>query len=183
MTITQIQPISVVFTLPQKDVPEVQAAMAKGALTTVAYGQDDRTKLGEGSLLLVNNTINQSSGTAAAQGNIPERQPGPLARGVRQRSPDRPVQHDGITVPLSALQQGQNGSLVYIVQPDGTVQQRPVTVAQTLDGRALIDQGLKAGDTVVTAGQYRLSDGIKVTEVAAGNPQVQDSSEASAGML
>jgi multidrug efflux system membrane fusion protein len=56
-------------------------------------------------------------------------------------------------------------------------------VAQTLDGRALIDQGLKVGDTVVIAGQYRLSDGIKVTEVAAGNPQVQDSSEASAGML
>ena len=86
-------------------------------------------------------------------------------------------------MPLSALQQGQNGSLVYIVQPDGTVQQRPVTVAQTLDGRALIDQGLKVGDTVVTAGQYRLSDGVKVAEVAAGSPQVQDSSEASAGML
>ena len=63
------------------------------------------------------------------------------------------------------------------------MQQRPVTVAQTLDGRALINQGLKAGDTVVTAGQYRLIDGIKVIEVAAGSPRVQDSSEASAGML
>jgi multidrug efflux system membrane fusion protein len=93
------------------------------------------------------------------------------------------LQHDAITVPLSALQQGQSGALVYVVQPDGTVQQRPVTVAQTLDGRALIDQGLKAGDTVVTAGQYRLSNGIKVTEVAAGDPQVQNSSESSAGML
>ena len=183
VTITQIQPISVVFTLPQKDVPDVQAAMAKGALTTVAYGQDDRTKLDEGTLLLVNNTINQSSGTAQLKATFPNANrtlwPGEF---VNVRLIVR-VQQNGVTVPLSALQQGQNGSLVYIVQPDGTVQQRPVTVAQTLDGRALIGQGLKAGDTVVTAGQYRLSDGIKVTEVAAASPQVQDSSEASAGML
>ena len=183
VTITQIQPISVVFTLPQKDVPDVQAAMAKGALATVAYGQDDRTKLDEGTLLLVNNTINQSSGTVQLKATFPNANralwPGEF---VNVRLIVR-VQHDGITVPLSALQQGQNSSLVYVVQPDGTVQQRPVTVAQTLDGRALIDQGLKVGDAVVTAGQYRLSDGIKVTEVAAGSPQVQDGSEASAGML
>jgi multidrug efflux system membrane fusion protein len=183
VTITQIQPISVVFTLPQKDVPDVQAAMAKGALTTVAYGQDDRTKLDEGILLLVNNTINQSSGTAQLKATFPNANralwPGEF---VNVRLIVR-VQHDGITVPLSALQQGQNSSLVYIIQPDGTVQQRPVAVTQTLDGRALIGQGLKAGDTVVTAGQYRLSDGIKVIEVGAGSPQVQDSSEASAGML
>ena len=134
-------------------------------------------------LLLVNNTINQSSGTVQLKATFPNANralwPGEF---VNVRLIAR-VQHDGVTVPLSALQQGQNGSLVYVVQPDGTVQQRPVTVAQTLDGRALIDQGLKAGDTVVTAGQYRLSDGIKVAEVAAGSPQVQDSSEASAGML
>ena len=183
VTITQIQPISVVFTLPQNDVPEVQAAMAKGALTTVAYGQDDRTKLDEGSLLLVNNTIDQSSGTVQLKATFPNANralwPGEF---VNVRLIAR-VQHDGITVPLSALQQGQNGSLVYVVQPDGTVKQRSVTVAQSLDGRALIDQGLKVGDTVVTAGQYRLSDGVKVAEVAAGSPQVQDSSEASAGML
>jgi multidrug efflux system membrane fusion protein len=183
VTITQIQPISVVFTLPQKDVPEVQAAMAKGVLTTVAYGQDDRTKLDEGSLLLVNNTISQSSGTVQLKATFPNADralwPGEF---VNVRLIAR-VRHDGITVPLSALQQGQNGSLVYVVQPDGTVQQRPVTVAQTLDGRALVDQGLKAGDTVVTAGQYRLNEGVKVAEVAAGSSQVQDSSEASAGML
>src|SRR5205823_2502367 len=63
VTITQIQPISVVFTLPQKDVPAVQEAIGKGTLTTVAYDEDNRKKLGEGTLLLVNNTINQGSGT------------------------------------------------------------------------------------------------------------------------
>jgi membrane fusion protein, multidrug efflux system len=183
VTITQIQPISVVFTLPQKDVAEVQAAMAKGSLTTVAYGQDDRTELGQGTLLLVDNTINQSSGTVQLKATFPNANralwPGEF---VNVRLIVR-VQHNGITVPLSALQQGQSGELVYIVQPDGTVQQRPVTVTQTLDGRALIDQGAKAGDVVVTQGQYRLSNGIKVSEVAAGSPQVQNSSESTAGML
>ena len=183
VTITQIQPISVVFTLPQNDVPEVQAAMAKGSLTTVAYGQEDRTELGQGTLLLVNNTINQSSGTVQLKATFPNANralwPGEF---VNVRLIVR-VQHNGITVPLSALQQGQSGELVYVVQPDGTVQQRPVTVTQTLDGRALIDQGAKAGDVVVTQGQYRLSNGIKVSEVAAGSPQVQNSSESTAGML
>ena len=73
------------------------------------------------------------------------------------------------------MQQGQSGPYVFAVQPDGTVRIRPVTVGETLDGRALIDQGLHAGDTVVTAGQYRLDDGVKVASVAAGDPRVQDS--------
>ena len=76
----------------------------------------------------------------------------------------------GITVPLNALQQGANGALVYVVNPNGTVQQRTVTIAETLDGRALIDTGLRPGDTVVTQGQYRLSDGVKVVQVPAGDP-------------
>jgi membrane fusion protein, multidrug efflux system len=183
VTITQIQPISVVFTLPQKDVPDVQAAMAKGTLKTVAYGQDDRTMLGEGTLLLVNNMISQSSGTAELKATFPNENralwPGAFIN-VRLIIADR---HDGITIPLSALQQGQNGPFVFVVAPDGTVQSRPVTVSETLEGKALIDHGLQAADTVVTAGQYRLSDGAKVVSVPAGDPRVQDSTEASAGML
>jgi membrane fusion protein, multidrug efflux system len=183
VTITQIQPISVDFTLPQRDVPAVQSEMAKGSLTAIAYGQDDHTELDQGTLLLVDNRINQSSGTAQLKATFPNENralwPGEF---VNVRLTEA-VRHDGITVPLSALQQGQSGEMVYVVQPDGTVQQRPVTVAQTLDGRALIDRGLTSGETVVTAGQYGLSDGVKVAEVAPGNPRVQNSTEASAGML
>jgi multidrug efflux system membrane fusion protein len=183
VTITQIQPISVVFTLPQKDVAAVQQAMAKGTLTTTAYGQDDRTKLGEGNFLLVNNTISASSGTVQLKATFPN--------GNRALWPGEFVnaqltvgtQHNGISLPLSALQQGQNSTFGYVVQPDGTVRQVQVTIAQTQDGRALVDHGLKADDTVVTAGQYGLSNGVKVAEVPAGDPHVQDSSEASAGML
>ncbi len=183
VTITQVQPISVVFTLPQNDVPAVQAAVAKGTLTTVAYGQDDHTKLGQGTLLLVNNTINTSSGTAQLKATFPNENralwPGEFVN-VRLIVAER---HDGITVPLSALQQSQGGTSVHVVQPGGTVQERAVTVTQTLEGRALIDQGLQAGDTVVTAGQYRLSDGVEVAEVSPNDPEVQNTSEASAGML
>jgi multidrug efflux system membrane fusion protein len=183
VTIAQLQPISIQFTLPQKDVPAVQEAMAKGTLKTVAYGQDDRIELGQGTLLLVDNTINQSSGTAQLKATFPNANralwPGEFVNVQLTVA----VRHDGISVPLSALQQGQTGSLVYVVQPDGVVQQRPVAIAQTLGGRALIDHGLTAGDTVVTAGQYRLSDGVKIAAVAASDPQVQNSTEASAGML
>ena len=93
------------------------------------------------------------------------------------------VRRDAITVPLTALQQGQNGSLVFLVQPDGTVQPRTVTIGETLDGRALVDKGLAPGDTVVTAGQYRLSSGTRIAAVSPDNPHVQNISPATQGML
>jgi len=183
VTITQIQPISVQFTLPQKDVPAVQEALAKGKLTTIAYDQDDRAKLGEGSLLLVNNAISQTSGTIQLKATFPNANralwPGEFVN-VRLIVATR---HNGLSVPLSALVQGDGRSLVYVVGPNGAVQERTVGVAETLDGRALIDQGLQPGDTVVTAGQYRLDDGVKVVEVPANDPRVQTNSEASSGML
>jgi len=183
VTITQIQPISVVFTLPQDDVPEVQEAMAKGALHVIAYGQDDRTKLDEGTLLLVNNTVNQGSGTIQLKATFPNEQrtlwPGEFVN-VRLILSQQP---NVVTVPLDAMQQGQNGSLVYVVASDGTVHQRGITIEETLDGRAFVKTGLQPGDTVVTQGQYRLDDGVKVIEVPAGDPSVQNSTESSAGML
>jgi multidrug efflux system membrane fusion protein len=183
VTIAQVQPISVVFTLPQKDVPGVQAAMAKGSLKAVAFGQDDRTKLGEGTLLLVNNMISQNSGTVQLKATFPNANralwPGAFVN-VRLIVD---VRHNGISVPLSAIEQGQYGAYVFVILPDGTVRQRIVGVAETLDGRALLDGGLQPGEEVVTSGQYRLSDGVKIVVVPAGDPHVQSSTEASAGML
>ena len=86
-------------------------------------------------------------------------------------------------MPLTAVQQGQNGSFVFIVRPDETVATHAVDVGETLYGRAYIDKGLQAGDTVVTGGQYLLSDGVKVVSVPPSDPRVQNSSEATAGML
>jgi len=150
---------------------------------TLAYEQNDQTVLDQGSLLLVDNTISQSSGTAQLKATFPNAHralwPGEFVN-VHLVLTER---HDGITVPLSAVQQGQNSPYVFTVHPGGTVQIRPVTVGETLGGRALIDQGLTAGDSVVTAGQYRLDDGVKVANIPAGDPRVQNTSETSAGML
>ena len=170
VTISQIQPISIIFTLPQDDLPEVQKAMAQHTLRAIAYNQTDRTKLDEGTLALVNNTIIQSSGAIQLKANFPNPHrtlwPGEFVN-VQLILGQR---HNGITVPLNALQQGANGALVYVVTPNGMVQQRTVTIDETLNGRALIDNGLRPGDTVVTQGQYRLADGVKVVQVPAGDP-------------
>jgi multidrug efflux system membrane fusion protein len=183
VTITQIQPISVIFTLPQDDVPAVQQAMAKARLRVIAYDQNARTRLDEGTLLLVNNVVNQSSGAIQLKATFPNASgmlwPGEFvsARLILDH------QHNAISVPLDALQQGQDGPLVYVVSSDGTVRQRAVTPGETLDGRAVIEKGLQPGEVVVTQGQYRLGDGVKVMQVPVGDPSVQNSTEASAGML
>ena len=183
VTVTQIQPISIIFTLAQKDFETVRKAMKDGALTTVAYSQDDTTKLDEGSLLLVNNTMLQSSGTMQLKANFPNKSetlwPGQFVN-VRLNVA---VRHNAITIPITALQQGQNSQFVFMVQPDGKVEQRTVVEEQTLDGRALISSGLGPSDTVVVAGQYRLSNGTQVVQVLANDPSVQNTTEANAGML
>ena len=171
VTISQIQPISIIFTLPQDDLPEVQKAMAQHTLRAIAYNQTDRAKLDEGTLALVNNTIIQSSGAIQLKANFPNPHrtlwPGEFVNVQRLLG----QRHNGITVPLNALQQGANGALVYVVTPNGMVQQRTVTIDETLNGRALIDNGLRPGDTVVTQGQYRLADGVKVVQYRPAIPQ------------
>jgi multidrug efflux system membrane fusion protein len=160
--VTQIEPISLIFTLPQTDLAKIQPAMAKGPLTVEAYSQDDKAKLDEGKLDLVDNQIVQTTGTIRLRASFPnaKRQlwPGELVNArllVEMR-------HDGLTVPAEAIQQGPNGSFVWVVGADGAVQMRPVTVAQITDGQALIDSGLEPNTTVVTAGQYRLQTGAQV---------------------
>ena len=165
VVVTQIEPISLIFTLPQTDLPRIQDAMAKGPMKVIAYTQDNKIKLDEGKLLLVNNEIAQATGTVQLKAEFPNPQrrlwPGQLvnARLLLER------RKDGLTVAGSAVQQGQNGSYVYVVKPDKTVELRPVTVAGITDGQALIDQGLKAGDVVVVDGQYRLQVGSLVKEL------------------
>jgi membrane fusion protein, multidrug efflux system len=183
VTVTQIQPISVIFTLPQTDLPEIQNAMGKNTLKTIAYPQDESKPLGEGTLLLVNNEISQASGTIELKATFPNQNralwPGEFVEVRLVVS----VQKNAISVPLSALQQGTSGQVVFVVRADETVRLEPVTVRETLDGRAMIESGLKPGDTVVAAGQYRLQDGVKIVPVSPGDPRVQNQTTASQGML
>jgi multidrug efflux system membrane fusion protein len=165
VVVTQIQPISVIFTLPETDLPEIQQQMTKGPLTVLAYSHDDKIKLDEGKLVLVNNEILQTTGTIQLKADFPNAAhllwPGELinARLLRE------IRHDGLSIASSAVQQGPNGPYVYVIGPDRTVQMRPVTVAQIDEGQALIDSGLKPRENVVIEGQYRLQPGSLVEEL------------------
>jgi membrane fusion protein, multidrug efflux system len=163
--VTQIQPISLIFSLPQTTFPEIQQEMAKGTVKVLAYSQDDKTKLDEGKLILINNQIIQTTGTIQLRADFPNAQrrlwPGELVN-ARLLLTTRP---NGLTIPAPAVQQGPNSSYVWVIGSDGAVQIRPITVGQISDGQGLIDSGLQADETVVTAGQYRLAPGALVQQL------------------
>ncbi|TMJ29869.1 MAG: efflux RND transporter periplasmic adaptor subunit [Alphaproteobacteria bacterium] len=160
--ITQIQPISLIFSLPQADFTQIQAQMANGPLTVLAYSQDEKVVLDEGKLDLIDNQIVQTTGTIRLRASFPNAKrllwPGELVNAHLLLE----TRHDGLTIPASAVQQGPNGSFVWVIGPDAKVDTRPVTVAQTSDGQALIDSGLKVDENVVVQGQYRLQPGALV---------------------
>jgi multidrug efflux system membrane fusion protein len=165
VVVTQIEPISLIFTLPETDLPKIQQQQekTKGPLTVLAYSQDNTIKLDEGTLGLVNNQIIQTTGSIQLKANFPNKAhrlwPGELVNARLLLD----TRHNGLTVPASVVQQGQKGSYAYVINPNNTVEIRPVTVAQTSDGQALIDSGLTANEQVVTDGQYKLQPGTKVT--------------------
>jgi multidrug efflux system membrane fusion protein len=163
VVVTQLQPISVLFTLPETYLPKIQEQMAKGRLMVIAYSQDGRIKLDQGTLGLVDNEIIQSTGTIRLKAEFPNPAnrlwPGELIS-VRLVLETRP---NGLTVPASAVQQGPLGAYAYVIDPGNTVATRPIQVAQIAGGQALIDSGLKAGEQVVVDGQYKLQPGSLVT--------------------
>ena len=162
---TQIEPISLIFTLPETDLPKIQQQQekTKGPLTVLAYSQDNTIKLDEGTLGLVNNQILQTTGSIQLKANFPNKAhrlwPGELVNARLLLD----TRHDGLTVPASVVQQGPKGAYAYVINPNNTVEIRPVTVAQISDGQALIDSGLKANEQVVVDGQYKLQPGTQVT--------------------
>jgi multidrug efflux system membrane fusion protein len=162
VTLTQIQPISLIFTLPETTLTAIQQELAQGPVKVFAYSQDDKTQLDEGSLLLIDNQIIQTTGTIRLRATFPNAKrllwPGEL---VNVRLLLR-MQHDGLTVASQAVQQGPNGSYLYVIGSDQTVQIRPVTVGQVSQGQTLIESGLKDKETIVVAGQSRLQPGAHV---------------------
>ncbi len=162
VSITQDKPISVVFTLPEADLPRVQDAMAKGKLPVLAYSSDDRTKLGDGVLLTPNNAIDTTTGTIqfkATFANDNDRLwPGEF---VNARLLVETL-HKAVTVPVAAIQHGPDGLFVYAVEPDHTVQEQAVEVGYQDAATSVVTKGLHGGQDVVVAGQSRLSPGTRV---------------------
>ena len=164
VVVTQVEPISLIFTLPETDLPQIQQQQkTKEPLTVLAYSQDNTIKLGQGMLRLVDNEILQTTGSIRLKADFPNKAhrlwPGELVNARLLLD----TRHDGLTVPASVVQQGPKGAYVYVVNQDGSVAIRPVTVAQISDGQALINSGLQANEQVVVDGQYKLQPGTHVT--------------------
>ena len=181
VVLTQVQPISVVFTLPSVDIASVQEAMARGTVQATVYDQSGKKQLDVGTLLAINNQATTTTGTIQLKAIFPnhERQlwPGTFVNVDLTTS----VVKNALTIPTNALQQNDNGQFVYVVGADKRVSVRPVEVAQRLHAVALISKGLQAGETVVEQGQYRLTPGTLVVATAPSN--VLNPTTASAGML
>ena len=168
LVITQMQPIAVVFTLPEDYIPAILKHMRQGGLQVEAYSRDDKTKLATGKLLTLDNTIDPTTGTNKLKAVFenPERVLWPNQFVNMRLLLD--VKKNATTVPVAALQNGSQGTFVFVVKPDKTVEVRTVKVGFTEANTASIDQGLNPGELVVTDGQDKLQPGNRV-DVQQGN--------------
>jgi len=177
VVITQTHPISVIFTLPENLLDAINQARAGGTpLKVYAYSADDTARLGEGTLALIDNQIDQSTGTLKLKATFPNSNnalwPGEFVTTRLQLA----TRKGGLTIPAQTIQRGPNGTFVWVIKPDDSVEMRAVTVGQINGDTALIDKGLAAGDTVVVDGQYKVKVGVKVTATPQG-AQTADASQ------
>jgi multidrug efflux system membrane fusion protein len=175
VSITQDKPISLVFTLPEADLPRIQQAMAKAKLPVMAYGTDGKTKMAEGELLTPNNAIDTTTGTIQLKATFPNDNdalwPGEFVNARLRVDTLR----QAVTVPIAAVQHGPNGLFVYTVKPDNTVQQQDVQVSYQDEATAVVAKGLSGGQSVVLTGQSRLAPGTRVA-TNTGNSATGDNS-------
>jgi len=174
ITINQINPIYVIFSVPQQVLPEIKQQMAKGKLkvTATIQGEEDRPETG--TLTFIDNNVDLTTGTIKLKGTF--------ANADRRLWPGQYVnvaltlaeEPNAIVVPTQAIQTGQDGPYVFVVKPDLTAESRPVKVERNVDNQAVIGSGLSAGEKVVTDGQIRLVPGSKV-EIKNGGLQAQES--------
>jgi membrane fusion protein, multidrug efflux system len=162
VSITQIKPIFVNFTVPQYANHNLRKNQAKSALTVYAYSADDSYKLAEGTVTLVDNQIDTATGTLRLKASFENQDeklwPGEFVSVRLLLS----MRKDATTVPQRAVMQGANGYYGYVVKPDNTVERRTLEVEATQDGIAVIGKGLAVGEKIVADGQYRLVDGARV---------------------
>jgi len=164
VTVTQMKPIYVTFTVPQDNLDQIRQNQTQAPLTVQAYASDDKTLLATGKLTLINNQVDTTTGTIqlkATFDNEDERLwPGAFINARLIVS----TKKNALTVPAQTVMQGPNGAYAYTIKPDKTVERKDVDVALTQDGEAVIDKGLAPDDTVVVDGQYRLTKGSKIKD-------------------
>jgi multidrug efflux system membrane fusion protein len=162
VTIAEIHPISVIFTLPEDQLQAVQHALSAGPVQATAIADDGKTVLDRGKLVLADNMIDQTTGTARFKAEFPNTDntlwPGAFVN-VEVLLATR---HNALTIPSVAVQRGPDGLFAYVVRPDAKVEARPIQVGVNTGTFAVVDNGLAPGESVVTVGQYRLEPGAAV---------------------
>jgi membrane fusion protein, multidrug efflux system len=180
VTIVKLQPISVVFTAPEEDVPQINKALAAGAVPVIALSSDGLSMLAQGQLALVNNEVDQASGTIRMKATFANVDnvlwPG---LSVSTRLLVNTVKQ-AVVVPDDAIQHGPNGLYAYVVGGDNKATMQNIKVGQEDQGQSVILLGLTAGQKVVTAGQYRLQPGALVQSSEASSPATAEMAAPSA---
>lgn len=184
VTITQVKPIRVAFTLPERELPLVRAAMLRKPPPPVrVYLPGTNDELAAGTIDFLDNQVDTGSGTIIAKANFPNDDlrlwPGMFVDVVV----DLDMRPDTVTVPTPAVQVGQRGNYVFAIKPDKTVEARDVTVIGTEGGRTAIASGLDAGEHVVIEGQLRVAPGTLVRESVRGADPGTPASPADADRL
>ena len=163
VVVTQLQPISVIFTLSATAVAQSRLTLGEIKAPVRIYATDEKTVLDTGTVELVDNQVDPATGTIKLKASFPNARltlwPGNFVNG--RITVD--VRSQGVTIPLTALRHGPRGDFVFLTQDGHSVVPRSVTPGQVSDGRVLIENGLKAGDRVVTEGHYRLENGTPIT--------------------
>jgi multidrug efflux system membrane fusion protein len=170
VVVTQVQPISCIFTLPEEALPTINRSLEGGASVRVtAMSRDGKTELDQGVIALVDNQIDQSTGTIRVKATFPNPHdslwPGEF---INARVLVR-TERGALTVPSNAIQRGPNGMFTYVVKADSTVEARPLKVGDESGELTVVTDGLKEGEQVVLSNQYRLSPGARVHSVAAAS--------------
>jgi multidrug efflux system membrane fusion protein len=173
---TQVRPVFVTFTLPQQNFEDVRDRQLKAPLVVKAYTSDDRRELATGRLTLIDNAIDQLTGTIRLKAqfdNEDERLwPGQFVNVRVVLDTRRAVP----TVPAQAVQDGPDGPIVYVVGPGDTVHRKAVEVASVQDGVAAVTRGLAPGERVVVNGQFRLTEGARISAAPPGPSAKADGS-------
>ena len=167
VVVTQVQPISVIFTLPEEDLSTVGAALAAGPVKVTTLSRDGKTELDQGTLTLIDNVIDQTTGTARLKATFANTRntlwPGQYVNARVLVRTDR----NALTLPTSAVQLGPNGPFTYVIKSDSTVEVRPLKLGNESGGMTVIQSGIALNERVVTSNQYRLQSGVHVRDNAA----------------
>jgi multidrug efflux system membrane fusion protein len=162
ITINQVKPIYVTFAVPEAHLPGIKRYMARSSLPVAAAPQDGSSDLETGHLAFVDNTVDPTTGTIKLKGTFTN-QANKLWPGQFVRVTLRLTTHtDALVVPNQAVQAGQDGSFVYVIKPDRSVESRPVVTGSRVDQDIVVQSGLQVGETVVTEGHLRLAPGMRV---------------------